>query len=177
MEIISEEISAINASVSIEYPKVSCLFPVSAVLRLANIQYNGNTVLIILSNWPLIGRGWIGTNVSVGILGVLRWLKIWYGIQNFRQRWMLILIDPKFPFLYLKIFSLQINLLSDYLILLSCWRLWFWSRLILHLMLSSRSFRKLQPLVWIIKPSLLGVGILRVEILSVFCGKFGGGRF
>jgi hypothetical protein len=57
MQIIPEEIRTIHAPMSIKDPKISNLLPLLALLGFRNIQYNRNSILIIISDGALIGTG------------------------------------------------------------------------------------------------------------------------
>ena len=55
MKIVSQEIGTINSSVPIEYAKISSFLPLLAMLWFGNIENDGDSVFVILSNRALIG--------------------------------------------------------------------------------------------------------------------------
>ena len=57
MEIVSEEVGAVHASVPIEHSEVGRFLPVCCVLGLAEIQYDSYSVLVVLSHRTLIRGG------------------------------------------------------------------------------------------------------------------------
>lgn len=55
MQIISQEIRAIHASVPIKNSEVGWLLPIADMLRFAKVEDDRYSVFIVLANWPLIG--------------------------------------------------------------------------------------------------------------------------
>ena len=118
MKVIPQEISAVDSSMSVEYSKICCFFPINTMFGLTDIQNDCHSVLVILSNRPLIGRSSIGLDIPIRIFRMLRWLKVADGHQDFRKRGVRILITFEFAFLRTKEFWLEEDFLSDDLILL-----------------------------------------------------------
>ena len=76
MEVVSEEVGAVHASVAVEYSEVGRLLPLPYVFGLTKVQNDGHSVLIILSDGALVGRGRIGSDGAVSIFGVLGGLEV-----------------------------------------------------------------------------------------------------
>lgn len=76
VQIVTQEIGTVNTSMSIEHTEVGCFFPVYAVLRLGDVEYDCNSVLVILSYGSLIGGGGVCFDVATGILGMFGRLEV-----------------------------------------------------------------------------------------------------
>lgn len=76
MKVIPEKISAIHASMSVEYPKISWFFPISDVFGFGEVEDDGNSVFVVLADRSLVGGGGVGTNGAMSIFGMLGGFKI-----------------------------------------------------------------------------------------------------
>jgi hypothetical protein len=80
MEVVSEVVSACRATMAIKNSKKANLRPldvqISLVLWLEDIQNDGNSILIVVSDDSLVGIGRIRLNDATLLLRGLRWLVI-----------------------------------------------------------------------------------------------------
>lgn len=76
VEVVSEEVGAVHASVAVEHSEVGRLLPFAYMLRLAEVEDDGHSILIILSDGALVGRSRIGSNGAVSIFGVFGRLEV-----------------------------------------------------------------------------------------------------
>lgn len=122
MKVVSKEIGAVHSSVPIEYSKIGGFFPIVDMFWLCKIKYNCNSILIILSNWALVGGCRICPDSPTAIFGMLGRFKIGNGGHYFGNIGMLILISSNSPFLNIKSLGLYEYFLPYNLInLLSRW--------------------------------------------------------
>ena len=131
MEVISQEISAIHASMPIKYSKISWFLPICSMLRLAKIEYYSNSVLIVLSDRSLISWCRISSNGAMSIFRMFSRLEVGDSHEHFRQHRMVILMSLDASLLEMEGFRLYENLLSDNLINLFDGWFGFGSRLVL----------------------------------------------
>jgi hypothetical protein len=83
MEVVSKEVSALHSTMTIEDTEVGRLLPIVDMLWLREIQYDGNSIFVVLSYWSLIGGGGVRAYGPVAIFGVFGWFKIGNGHHNF----------------------------------------------------------------------------------------------
>lgn len=76
MQIVPQEIRAFHATMPVEHPEIRRLLPVSNVLRLREVQYDGHSVLVVLAHWSLVGGGRVGADGAMAVFGVLSRLKV-----------------------------------------------------------------------------------------------------
>ena len=70
VQVVSQEISAVHASMPVKHSKIGWFFPVRTVFRATEIQNNGHSVLVILAYWTLVRGGGVCSNSAVSVLGV-----------------------------------------------------------------------------------------------------------
>ena len=71
VQVIPQKISAIHAAVPIEYSKIGRFLPLSYhLLWFREVQDDCHSIFIVLPHWALIGRGGVGSDGSVPVLGV-----------------------------------------------------------------------------------------------------------
>ena len=85
VKVISEKISTIHSSMTIEDSKVSRLFPISCMFRLGKIKNDRDSVFVILSDGALVCRGRVGSNGAMSIFGVFGGFKIADGHEHFGE--------------------------------------------------------------------------------------------
>lgn len=131
MKVVPEEISAVHPSVTIEYSEIGGLFPISDVFWLGKVEYDGHSVLIVLSDWSLVSGGGVGANGPVAVFGVLGRFEIGDGSEYFGDGGMLVLVCSNSPFFNIESLGLYEYLLPYNLINLLGGRLGFRAGLIL----------------------------------------------
>lgn len=67
MEVVPEEVCTVHTSMTIEYSEISDFFPFCAVLRLGDVEDDGDPVLVVVSDWSLVGRGSVGLDEAIGL--------------------------------------------------------------------------------------------------------------
>lgn len=174
VQVIPQEIRAFHATMPVEHPEIGRLLPVSHVLWLREVQYDGHSVLVVLAHWPLVGGSGVGPDGAVTVFGVLGRLKVGDRHEYFGQRWVLVLINPHAPVLDAETLGLDEYLLADYLVDLLHRRLGLAARLVLVGILDCRGLGELQSFVGVVKLPLLVV-LLTVEVGCALLGIFGGG--
>ena len=97
MQIVPEVVSAVGSAVSVEHSKVGYFLPLGAVFRLGDVQNDGHTILIVVSDGALIcGRG-ISLDIAIGLDAVLGGLEVGDGQEHFGQGLIGVLDDANVP--------------------------------------------------------------------------------
>ena len=82
---VPQEISTVDAPVAIEDAEVSCLLPLDAVFGFRYVEDNGDSILIVLTDRALVGGGSIGLDKAIRFGGMLSFLKVGDGGENFGE--------------------------------------------------------------------------------------------
>ena len=123
MQIVPEVVSAVGSAVPVEHSEVGYFFPLSAVLRLGDVQNDGHTILIVVSDGALIcGRG-ISLDIAIGLDAVFGGLEVGDGQEHFRQGRIRVLDDADIPYPEILGLGVKVDLLPDNLVRLPDGRL------------------------------------------------------
>jgi len=144
VQIVPQEVSTVHASVAVENSEVGRLFPITYVLWFCEIEDYGDPILVVLTNWALVGRSGVCSDRPMGIFGVLGGLEVGDGLQSFGQSRMHILIHFDASLLEIYDPGLNENLLTDDLIDLFGGGFGFRTRLVLIAVLNRRSSAELK---------------------------------
>lgn len=123
VQVVPEEVSAVHAPVPVEDSKVGRFLPVGGMFWFGKVEDDGHSVLVVLADWPLVGRGRVGSYGAMSILGVLGGLEVTDGHQHLRQQRMVILMGFDAPLFNMEGLGVDEDLLSDDLICMSHWGL------------------------------------------------------
>jgi len=116
MEVVPEVVCAVHASVAIEYPKIRRLLPIRGVLGFGEVQNDGNSIFVVLSDGALVGGGGVGPDGPVTIFRVLGRLEVADGHEHFGQHGVTILVSLYASFLEVEGLGLDENLLPHDLV-------------------------------------------------------------
>jgi hypothetical protein len=119
VQIISEVVSAVSASVSIKDSKIGDLLPFSTVFRLGDVKNDSDSILIVISYGALISGCGIGFDMSIRLDTVFGRLKIRDGQQYFRQGRVRVFDNTNIPHSQIFGFGIQIHFLPNNFIRLS----------------------------------------------------------
>ena len=157
---------------AVKYSKIGRFLPISHILRFGEIYYDCHAIFIVLANWPLVGRGRVGSNGPVPIFGVLSRLKVRDRRQSSRQRGVLILKGFDASLLKADNPWLDEDFFPDNLVNLFGWRFRLGARLIFIAIFNCWSSGQLESFVRVVWCFFLVV-LLCVEerraLLVVFC--------
>jgi hypothetical protein len=106
MQVVSEEVCAVDTSVAVEDPEVCCLFPVHAMFRFGDVQDDGDSVFVVLADGSLVSGGGVGLDISAGVFGVFGGFEVRDGYEDFGEYWILILVGFEFAFFWSEVFGL-----------------------------------------------------------------------
>ncbi len=109
-----------HPSVSVENAEISRFLPVSDMLWLGEIQYNCDSIFIVLSHWSLVGGGRVSSDSAIAVFGVFGWLEVGDGGEYLGYGWMFVLIGFDSPFLNIEGLGLYEDFLPYDLLDLLC---------------------------------------------------------
>jgi hypothetical protein len=113
VEVVSEKVRAVHAAVSVEDSEVCRFLPVVDMLRFGKVEDDGYSILIVLSNWSLVGGGRVSAYGPVSVARVFGRFEVGDRQQCLGQRRMFVLICAHSAFLYIEGARLDEDLLSD----------------------------------------------------------------
>jgi hypothetical protein len=76
MQVISEKIGAQTAPMAIEDSKIGALGPIAFMFRFADIQNDGYSIFVIISNESLVSISGISLDDSIGLIHNPSFLKL-----------------------------------------------------------------------------------------------------
>ena len=83
MKVVSEEVSTVHATVTVEDSEVGWFSPVSDVFWFGEVEYDGDSVFVVLSDRSLVGGGRVGSDGAVRVFGVFGWFEVADGHEHF----------------------------------------------------------------------------------------------
>ena len=70
MKVVSEEVCAVHAAVAVEHSEVGWFFPVGDVFWFGEVENDGDSIFVVLSDGSLVGGGGVGSDGAVSVFGV-----------------------------------------------------------------------------------------------------------
>ena len=131
MQVVSQKISAVHASVAVKDSKIGRFLPFGDVFRFYEIEDNCHSIFVVLAYRTLVGRSRVGANGAMRIFGMFGRLEIRDGDKGLGESRMLILIIFDSSVLITIKPRLYVNLFPDNLIDVFDRRFRFGTRLIL----------------------------------------------
>ena len=119
MQIVSQEIGAVNTSVTVKYSKICSFLPLRAMLRFGYIEDDSNSILVVLTDRSLVCRGRISLDEPIRFGRMLSLLKIGDGRKYFGKRRFIVILMSNLSRLKGELLGLKENLLPNDLF----WRL------------------------------------------------------
>jgi hypothetical protein len=175
VQVVPEEVGALHAAVAVENSEVGGLLPVCAyVFGLGEVEDDGHAVLVVLSDWPLVGGGGVGADGAVAVLGVLGGLEVGDGHEHLGQDGVVVLGCADAPRLDVEGLGLDEDLLPDDLVDLLRRRFGLRPRLVLVTVLDCRGLGEFEPLVGVVELAFVSA-FLAVEVRRAFLRVLGGG--
>ena len=76
MKVVSKEVCTVHATMAVEDSEVGWFFPVADVFWFCEVEYDGNSVFIVLSDWSLVGGGRVCSDGAMRVFGVFGWFEV-----------------------------------------------------------------------------------------------------
>ena len=113
MKVVTEVVGAVHTAMSIKDSKVGRFFPIGGMFGFGEVEDDGDSILVVLSNGSLVGGGRVGSDGPMSIFRVLGGLEVADGHEHFREHGMVIFMGFDASFLKVEGFRLYENLFPD----------------------------------------------------------------